>query len=94
MIGCTIIPIVYGLDTSGPEGESYVRIAEDAMDCFNVVIQPGRYLVQTFPSLRHIPAWFPGAGFQREFAAWKERVRAMLEVPWAAAEARRVRAFR
>ena len=94
MIGSTIIRIVYGLDTTGPEGEEYVRIAEDVMTCFNTIYEPGRYLVQTFPSLRHVPAWFPGARFQREFAAWRGRMQAMLDLPWAAAEARRVRTLR
>jgi hypothetical protein len=29
---------------------------------------PGRFLVNIFPSLRHVPSWFPGAGFQRFLA--------------------------
>ncbi len=61
------------------------------MECFNTVFQPGRYLVQTFPSLRHIPSWFPGAGFRREFAAWFPVVRKLHEVPWEAAMTARVR---
>ena len=89
MIGTIIIRVVYGLDTSG-SGMEYVRIAEESMDCFNAVFEPGRYLVQTFPWLRFVPSWFPGAGFQREFAEWRPRVQSMRDVPWEAAVARKV----
>ncbi len=85
-----IIRVAYGLEVIG-ENDKYIKIAEDAMDCFNIVFQPGRYLVQTFPSLRRIPSWFPGAGFKREFAAWFPVVRKIHEVPWEAAMAARVR---
>ncbi|KAI0683655.1 cytochrome P450 [Cerioporus squamosus] len=88
LIGAMIIRVAYGLEVVG-ENDKYIKIAEDAMDCFNIVFQPGRYLVQTFPSLRHIPAWFPGAGFRREFAAWFPTVRKIHEVPWGAAMAAR-----
>ena len=60
------------------------------MNVFNVTFQPGRYLVQTFPWMRYIPAWLPGAGFQREFAAARPRVRSMRDVPWEAAVAKKV----
>ena len=89
MIGTIIIRIVYGLDTSG-SGMEYVHIAEDAMDAFNAAFEPGRYLVQTFPWLRFVPSWFPGAGFQRDFAEWRPRVQSMRDVPWEAAVARKV----
>ena len=29
---------------------------------------PGRYWVEFFPFLRFVPAWVPGAGFQKDFA--------------------------
>ncbi|TFK80369.1 CyP450 monooxygenase [Polyporus arcularius HHB13444] len=88
LIGAMIIRVAYGLEVIG-ENDKYIKIAEDAMDCFNIVFQPGRYLVQTFPSLRRIPSWFPGAGFKREFAAWFPVVRKIHEVPWEAAMAAR-----
>ena len=69
-----IIRVAYGLEVVD-DNDKYVDIAEAAMDCFNIVFQPGRYMVQTFPSLRHIPSWFPGAKFRREFAAWYPTVR-------------------
>ena len=88
-IGTTIIRVAYGLDASG-EGAAHVYLAERAMNCFNTVFQPGRYLVQMFPSLRHVPAWMPGAHWKREFEAWHPTVRAARDGPWEAAAALRV----
>ena len=62
-----IIRVAYGLEVVD-DNDKYVDIAEAAMDCFNIVFQPGRYMVQTFPSLRHIPSWFPGAKFRHDAA--------------------------
>ena len=90
MIGAIIIRVAYGVDVEDKDSV-YIRIADRAMDCFNVVFQPGRYLVQTFPWMRHIPAWCPGAGFQREFNAWRPTVRSIHDIPWAAAMEAKVR---
>ena len=84
MIGAMIMRIVYGLDVYGPD-EKYIQIAEKSMECFSAVFNPGRYLVQTLPWLRFVPASFPGAGFQREFAAWRPQVAAARDLPWEAA---------
>ena len=89
MVGTTIIRVVYGLDTSG-SGDKYVRLAEEAISHFNEVFEPGRYLVNTFPWLRFVPTWFPGANFQRRFASLRPTVRAMRDVPWEAAMERKV----
>ncbi|KAI0689845.1 cytochrome P450 [Cerioporus squamosus] len=89
LIGAVIIRATYGLEVSG-KNDKYIKIAEDAMDCVNNIFQPGKpYLVQTFPSLRHVPSWFPGAKFKRQFAAWVPTVRKLYDVPWEAAMAER-----
>ena len=94
MVGTTIIRVAYGLDASdkGP-GYEYVLGAKRAMHCFNTVFQPGRYLVQTFPWLRYVPAWFPGASFQRQFSAWRPVVSNTRDAPWAAAAQKRVGSY-
>ena len=40
---------------------------------------PGKFLVDVLPQLQHVPAWFPGAGFQRIFAQWREAASRMKE---------------
>ena len=90
-VGSTITRVAYGIDASSAVGRAYLRAAEDTMDCFNTVFRPGRYLVQILPWLRYVPAWVPGAGFQRDFARWRPVVREVLDGPWAAAKEKRVR---
>ena len=93
MIGAMIMRAVYGLDVYGPD-EKYVSIAEKSMECFSAIFDPGRYLVHTLPWLRFVPVWFPGAGFQRDFAAWKPQVTAARDEPWEAAVEKRVSRIR
>ena len=81
MVSAMIIRVVYGLNVYGPD-EKYIQIAEKSMECFSAVFNPGRYLVQTLPWLRFVPAWFPGAGFKRQAARWKESVDAMYMRPY------------
>jgi hypothetical protein len=38
------------------------------------LIAPGRWLVETIPLLRFVPAWVPGAGFKRIAADIRERL--------------------
>ena len=89
MIGAIIIRAAYGVEVKDTN-DKYVMIADRAMECFNVVFKPGAYLVQTFPWMRHIPSWFPGARFQREFDAWRPTVRMIHDAPWKAAMDARV----
>ncbi|KAG2008249.1 cytochrome P450 [Coprinopsis cinerea AmutBmut pab1-1] len=64
LFGSIIIRISYGF-----EDEEYNKVlveeAEALASGFSESIIPGRYLVNAFPFLRHVPAWLPGAGFQR-----------------------------
>ncbi|KAF7357516.1 Cytochrome P450 [Mycena sanguinolenta] len=42
---------------------------------------PGAVAVNTFPILRYIPSWMPGAGFQRYAAEARQLTKEMQEVP-------------
>ena len=40
-------------------------------------------LIIIFDNLvRHIPAWFPGAGFKRKALKWRESVKEMVDEPF------------
>lgn len=45
---------------------------------------PGRFLVEAFPILRYLPAWFPGAQFKRYASATKREVVAIVNRLYAA----------
>lgn len=46
----------------------------------------GLFLVDVFPALRHVPHWFPGAGFKKLARDWAEAFTSMVEVPYAHAK--------
>ncbi|KAJ7131789.1 cytochrome P450 [Mycena crocata] len=82
MSGEIIISVVYGIDVL-QANDPYVTLAQEALHTFSIACIPGRYLVDSFPILKHVPEWFPGAGFKRQAAVWRKLARAMLEVPFA-----------
>ena len=56
--------ISHGYDVKW-QNDPFVELAEQALDVFSTSTQPGRFLVDIFPFLQHVPDWFPGT-------AWKE----------------------
>lgn len=59
-----IMSTLYGHDIS-PTNDFFVDLAEQAVGKLSEVWFPGAAAVNAMPFLRHIPAWFPGAGFKR-----------------------------
>ncbi|KAJ7437926.1 cytochrome P450 [Mycena galericulata] len=82
MTGEIIISAAYGIDVL-PSKDPYINLAREALHAFSTANIPGRYLVDTFPILKHVPRWFPGAGFKRQAEEWRKLSLAMLEVPFA-----------
>jgi len=74
--------VAYGIDVL-PSDDPYVTLAHKAGRTFSIGSVPGAYLVDTFPILKHIPRWFPGAGFKRQAEEWSKLSRGMLELPFA-----------
>ncbi|KAI0772735.1 cytochrome P450 [Trametes elegans] len=68
--GSSIIRLAYGIDIDR-ESTPYLPIASAAMETVNAAFVPGKFLVETFPVLRFLPAWLPGAGFKRKAPAWR-----------------------
>ncbi|KAI0705578.1 CyP450 monooxygenase [Earliella scabrosa] len=81
LFGSTIMRITYGIEVDNGN-ESYLNLAERALAIFSEATVPGKYLVETFPILRHVPSWFPGAKFKREAAEWNPVVQELAERPW------------
>ncbi|KAF8182235.1 cytochrome P450 [Mycena galopus ATCC 62051] len=82
MAGEIIMAIAYGIDVL-PSDDPYVALAHEAVRTFSIGTIPGAYLVDTFPILKHVPRWFPGAGFKRQAEEWSKLSRGMLELPFA-----------
>ncbi|PYH83308.1 cytochrome P450 [Aspergillus uvarum CBS 121591] len=80
--GAVILKIAYGY-TIEPHGrDPLVDLANEAMDQFSIAGSPGRWLVDTIPLLKHVPAWFPGAGFKRTGLAWNRILLTTVEKPY------------
>ncbi|KAF5354109.1 hypothetical protein D9756_007313 [Leucocoprinus leucothites] len=60
----TIMRIVYGVDVKDIH-DPYIKNVEKAMHGLSDAGTPGNYLVNLLPAMRHIPSWFPGAGWKR-----------------------------
>ncbi|KDN33966.1 hypothetical protein RSAG8_12951, partial [Rhizoctonia solani AG-8 WAC10335] len=67
--GAVSIRIAYG-HTARSSDDEFIRVAEDFMSAAAEASTPGRWLVETIPLLRFIPAWFPGATFKRKTEEW------------------------
>lgn len=72
-----IVEVSYGKTLSGPD-DKYVLVSQKFMKAFDASSVPGRYWVEYFPFLRHVPSWVPGTGakqLQRQYGQCTERLR-------------------
>lgn len=83
MAGSLIIGVAYGLEVK-PKDDPYVETAEKALHAMAMAGNAGSFLVDYIPILKYIPAWFPGASFQRKAQEWRKATTAMVEAPFAA----------
>ncbi|KAF7374532.1 Cytochrome p450 [Mycena sanguinolenta] len=76
-----IMATVYGYEVQ-PTSDHFVGLAVDAMKRLSDSVIPGTVAVNTFPILRYLPPWMPGAGFQRFAAECRQIVKEMREAPF------------
>ncbi|KAF5341606.1 hypothetical protein D9758_014087 [Tetrapyrgos nigripes] len=80
MAGATILSIAYGIEAQ-PENDPFIDLVEKALQSIAFAANSGSYLVDQLPVLKHIPDWFPGAGFKRQAKEWNKSASAMAVVP-------------
>ena len=73
--------IGYGIAVQESD-DPYISIAEEAINGASGASIPGAFWVDLFPILKYIPSWFPGAGFQKKAAGWRESINTMAEKPF------------
>ncbi|THV05395.1 cytochrome P450 [Dendrothele bispora CBS 962.96] len=78
--GAIIFRISHGYEVKECN-DPFVRLADLATEQFSVATAPGQFLVDSIPALRHIPDWFPGAGFKITAKAWASTLLEMVEQP-------------
>ena len=81
LFSATVMKIAYGIDVQDND-DPYISLAEEALHGLNQAATPGAFWVDLFPILKYVPSWFPGAGFQRKAAYWREVNATMVEKPF------------
>ncbi|KAJ7069771.1 cytochrome P450 [Mycena amicta] len=76
-----ILSTVYGYDIE-PMNDSFVTLAENAVQKLGESVFPGAVAVNMFPWLRHLPGWLPGCGFQQFCADTRLLTARMKEEPY------------
>jgi len=80
MVGSVIVMITHGY-TVQSSPDPILGLAEKVMDEFCILTTPGSFLVDVFPSLRHVPSWMPGAAWKRIARQWRRNFDDMCEIP-------------
>ena len=70
------------MNISENDDSDYAKAAEIVMAAFAEAGHPGSFLVDLFPSMRFIPAWFPGAGWKRKANYWRKVGEYFSRTPW------------
>ena len=74
--------ISYGIAVQGSDVDPYISMAEIAFDGLNEAGIPGAFWVDSFPILKYVPSWFPGAGFQKKGELVRDTIYTMAEHPF------------
>ncbi|KAH7890271.1 cytochrome P450 [Phlebopus sp. FC_14] len=80
--GLTLL-VVYGHQVQSND-DAFLRLAEECVSLLSNRIASGGGIwpVDVFPSLRHLPSWFPGASFKRNAAMWKKKMEEFVDKPY------------
>ncbi|KAL1690796.1 cytochrome P450 [Schizophyllum commune] len=78
--GAIILRISHGYEVR-EHYDPLVALADEATEQFSQATSPGGFLVNTVPALRHIPEWFPGAGFHTIARKWAATLAELVETP-------------
>ncbi|KAM5539123.1 hypothetical protein V8D89_007346 [Ganoderma adspersum] len=77
----TIMAMVYDIDVKSLD-DPYIHTAEEAGDAISETTVAGAFLVDVIPFLKHVPEWFPGAGFQKKASQWRVTVDRLRDAPY------------
>ncbi|KAH9850081.1 cytochrome P450 [Lenzites betulinus] len=78
--GAIILMMSHGYEVQS-HNDPFVKTVDEAMEQFSVATSPSMFLVNIFPALMHVPAWFPGAGFKKLAAQWRHTLDEMCDKP-------------
>ncbi|KAL7282024.1 hypothetical protein ACG7TL_003491 [Trametes sanguinea] len=81
--GSLTLLVVYGYRVVSND-DPFLTLAEDCVEIISNRIASGGGIwpVDVFPSLKHLPTWFPGAGFKRNAINWKAKMEEFVDRPF------------
>ncbi|CAE6385703.1 unnamed protein product [Rhizoctonia solani] len=81
MMGSTLLSTVYGYEVTSAH-DHLVELVEIAVDHFSDAVIPGNFYVNMIPWLRHVPDWFPGAGWKQVIKTWRKEKDEVVNMPF------------
>ncbi|KAJ3552268.1 hypothetical protein NP233_g12920 [Leucocoprinus birnbaumii] len=81
------VKMLYGM-TLSERDDPYLENSETVIRSFSEAGNPGTFLVDLFPAMKYIPAWFPGAQWKRKAISWRQTIQIFLHEPWDAVKRR------
>ncbi|TFY72458.1 hypothetical protein EVG20_g545 [Dentipellis fragilis] len=79
--GAIILSIGYGYSIK-EKNDEFVEDAQVMMEDFARLTEPGAFLVDTLPALRHLPEGFPGAGFKTQAKEYSRNLLGVVNKPY------------
>ncbi|RDB28846.1 O-methylsterigmatocystin oxidoreductase [Hypsizygus marmoreus] len=81
VVAAVVFQISHGYEVKGDE-DPLVVLADQATYEFSMASSPGSFFVDLLPILKYVPAWFPGAGFQKTAQAWRKNAMRLRDEPY------------
>ncbi|KAJ7665191.1 cytochrome P450 [Mycena polygramma] len=79
--GAIVLSIVFGYKANDKH-DPLVEVVDEAMSQFSEVTVPNAFLVDSFPFLRFVPQWFPGASWKKKAKLYHDTLQDMLDKPY------------
>ncbi|KAL4864886.1 cytochrome P450 [Aspergillus spectabilis] len=80
---CLMTLTAYGYDISADEADELVSLANEFLENFSVTGMPELGLLIRFRfAVKHLPSWFPGAGFKSTAEKWRTTLLTTIEKPY------------
>ncbi|KAI9567140.1 cytochrome P450 [Boletus coccyginus] len=77
-----IMKRVYGYHFEDSMTDPFVLVNKAASETTSTATVPGTFLVDTFPLLKYVPEWVPGAGFKKKAREWRALQEAVVNRPY------------
>lgn len=82
MVGSVSLSTTFGLPIKLVD-DPYIKLSSTGAEGLKQASLPGAFFVDALPIIKYLPNW---VGFQRQASMWRDDMKSMLEVPFAAAK--------